>query len=72
MSDPIAKRASNKACVDRYRQRNRRIDYVPAPRILALIEDYKAQGLNNCLSGVIDDLVRAGHKAISGNGALRG
>ena len=51
----------------RYRARHRRIDYVPSPEVLAIIEGWLSAKLNNCRAGVIDDLIRAGHKAISGN-----
>lgn len=57
----------NIARVLRYRARHRRIDYVPSPEVLAIIDGWLKAKLNNCKAGVIDDLVRAGHKAISGN-----
>ena len=60
----------NSARVLRYRARHRRIDYVPSPEVLAIIEGWLNAKLNNCRAGVIDDLVRAGHKAISGNGQV--
>ena len=57
----------NTARVRRYRARHRRIDYVPSPAVLVIIDAWLKAKLNNCKAGVIDDLVRAGHKAISGN-----
>ena len=58
----------NSARVLRYRSRHRRIDYVPSPAVLAIIESWLSAKLDNCLAGVIDSLVLAGNKAISGNG----
>lgn len=54
--------------VQRYRAKHRRIDYAPAPEVLAVIERHLTAGLDNCVAGVIDRLVAAGDKAISGNG----
>jgi hypothetical protein len=53
--------------VQRYRSKHRRIDYVPSPEVVAIIEAWRARGLNNCLCGAIDDLVLAGDRAMSGN-----
>ncbi len=53
--------------VQRYRAKHRRIDYVPAPEVLALIERHLADGLDNCIAGVVDRLIEAGDKAIAGN-----
>lgn len=54
--------------VQRYRAKHRRIDYAPSVDALALIERYLAAGLDNCTAGVIDRLIVAGGKAITGNG----
>ncbi|MCX7167871.1 MAG: hypothetical protein NTV11_16570 [Rhodocyclales bacterium] len=54
--------------VQRYRVMHRRIDYAPAPEVLAVIERHLTAGLDNCIAGVIDRLIAAGDKAISGNG----
>lgn len=53
--------------VQRYRAKHRRIDYAPSPEVLALIERHLAAGLDNCIAGVIDRLIAAGDKAITGN-----
>lgn len=53
--------------VQRYRATHRRFDYVPAPTVLAVIERHLAAGLDNCIAGVIDHLIEAGDKAITGN-----
>ena len=59
----------DQARVKRYRANHRRIDYVPGPDALAIIETHFRAGLNNySLAGVIDDLVMAGDCVISGNG----
>jgi len=52
----------NKARMQRYRSTHRRIDYVPCPEALAAIEMHK--GLDNCLAGVLDQLILAGNKAL--------
>ena len=53
--------------VQRYRATHRRIDYVPAPDALAAIERHLAAGMDNCIAGVIDHLIEAGDKAVTGN-----
>lgn len=47
----------------RYRAKHRRIDYVPSAAAMAVIDEWLARGLNNCLAGVIDNLLLAGHSA---------
>lgn len=58
----------NRARVRRYRATHRRIDYVPAPDVLTIIEHHLKLGTDPCLPGVIDYLIRSGQRAISGNG----
>lgn len=53
--------------VQRYRAKHRRIDYAPTPEVLAVIDRHLADGLDNCIAGVIDRLIEAGDKAITGN-----
>jgi hypothetical protein len=60
---------SNRARVRRYRAKHQRIDFVPSPDVLQIIEHHFKAGMDSCLVGVIDNLVRAGHQAITGNGA---
>lgn len=60
-----SKQADNRARVQRYRVKHRRFDYVPSPAALAAIEKHK--GLDNCIAGVLDQLILAGSKAITGN-----
>lgn len=56
-----------KARTQRYRAKNKRIDYVPGPGVMEVIMKHLNAGLNNCVSGVLDDLVTAGSNAITGN-----
>ena len=59
--------SGNRARVARYRAKHRRIEFFPSADVLKIIEKHLAAGLNNCLAGVIDELIREGHKAMSGN-----
>jgi len=63
---------SNRARVRRYRAKHQRIDFVPSADVLQIIEHHLAAELDNCKAGVIDELVRAGHQAITGNAAPEG
>ena len=62
----------NKARVRRYRASHRRLDYTPSPDVQAIIEHHIAIRTDPCIAGVIDQLIRAGHRAITGNGGDRG
>ncbi len=62
------RQTGNRARVRRYRTYHRRIDYVPSPDVLPIIYHYLKVGTDPCLAGVIDYLVRTGHRAITGNG----
>ncbi len=53
--------------VRRYRTKHRRIDYVPAADVARIIEDCQKRYPTYCLADIIDRLIRAGHKAVSGN-----
>lgn len=53
--------------VQKYRATHRRIDYVPSPTVLAMIDRHLAAGLDNCIAGVIDKLIEAGDQAVTGN-----
>jgi hypothetical protein len=59
---------ANRARVRRYRVTHRRIDYVPSPDVLPIIEHHLKLGTDAFLCGVIDYLIRTGHLAITGNG----
>lgn len=51
----------------RYRQNNRRIDYYPSPEVADIIAHYQATGAEKCIAGILDGLIRAGHRSASGN-----
>jgi hypothetical protein len=59
---------ANRARVRRYRTGHRRIDYVPSPDVLPIIEHHLKLGTDAFLGGVIDYLIRTAHRAITGNG----
>lgn len=66
----MSKRAEHKGNAERvrrYRAKHRRIDYAPAKDVMGIIERHLHDGLDNCLAGVIDRLIRAGD-SITGNG----
>ncbi len=63
---------ANRVRVRRYRSKNQRIDFVPSPDVLKIIEHHFGAGMDSCWAGVIDNLIRAGHQAITGNGATEG
>lgn len=50
----------------RYRAKHRRIDYVPDAEVLAIIQKH-AKLMPWNLAGVIDELILAGDKAVTGN-----
>ena len=47
-------RSGNRARVQRYRAIHRRIDYVPSPDVLSIIEHHLKIGTDPCVVGVID------------------
>lgn len=53
--------------VRRYREKHRRIDYVPDEAVLKIINGYVAINPIQPLAAILDHLIREGHKAISGN-----
>ena len=57
----------NLARVRRYRAAHQRIDYVPSADVLEIIKAYRDKRIDNCLAGVIDYLIRAGHRSMSGH-----
>ena len=58
----------NRARVRRYRSLHRRVNYVPSPDVLPIIEHHLAIGTDLTRAGVIDYLIRSGQRAITGNG----
>ncbi|MCR4305127.1 MAG: hypothetical protein NUV63_13055 [Gallionella sp.] len=67
-SDKINGKVMARVRVQKYRATHRRIDYAPSATVLAAIERHLAAGLDNCIAGVIDQLIDAGDKAVTGNG----
>lgn len=63
----ISLKVASRVRVQRYRATHRRIDYAPAPNALAAIERHLAAGMDNCIAGVLDRLIEAGDKAVTGN-----
>ena len=63
-----SKISGNRARVRRYRAIHRRIDYVPCPDVLPIIEYHLKIGTDCCLAGVLDYLIRTAHGTITGNG----
>ena len=58
----------NRARVRRYRALHRRFDYSPSPDVLTIIQHHLKIGTDRWLVGVIDNLIRYGHRAITGKG----
>ena len=54
--------------LQRYRHRHRRIDYYPSPDVADIIAYHQATGSDTCIAGILDGLIRAGHRIVSGNG----
>ena len=50
-----------------YRKRHRRFDFYASPDVADIIAPYQVNGREKCLAGILDGLIRAGHKAFSGN-----
>lgn len=51
----------------RYREKYRRLDYYPSPDVADIIAFYQANGKETCIAGILDGLIRAGHRVCSGN-----
>ena len=54
--------------IQRYRERNRRFDYYPSPDVADIIAHHQTTGKETCIAGILDGLIRAGHRAVTGNG----
>ena len=57
--------------LQRYRQRNRRYEFYPSPDVVDIIEHHLANGAEKCLAGVLDSLIRVGHRTVTGNGGVK-
>ena len=70
MTIPNEKVTSTTLRVRRYRQQHSRIDYFPSPDVADIIAHYRATGKDKCIAGILDGLIRAGHRvaSVSGNG----
>jgi hypothetical protein len=55
----------------RYRKSHRRFDYYPSSDVEDIIAHYLENGSEKCIAGILDGLIRAGHRAVSGNGGNR-
>ena len=66
------KQLANQRRIRRYRSLHRRLDYVPSPNVLAIIQHHLGIGTDRCLADILDYLIRSGHHAISGNGVHDG
>lgn len=51
----------------RYRLEHSRIDYYPSPDVADIIKYHQQNSAEKCIAGLIDGLIRAGHRAVSGN-----
>lgn len=55
--------------VRRYRQQHPRIDFIPSPDVWDIVRYHQINGREKCVAGILDGLIRAGHRAVSGNAA---
>ena len=62
---------STPARLQRYRQRNRRYEFYPSQDVIDIIEHHLQTGPEKCLAGVLDGLIRSGHRAVTGNGRVK-
>jgi len=51
----------------RYREKYRRYDYCASPDVADIIAFHQANGKETCIAGILDGLIRAGHRFCSGN-----
>ena len=59
--------------VRRYRKQRQRYDFYPSADVVDIIRHYQATGNDKCIAGILDGLIRAGHRAIvSGNARSKG
>jgi hypothetical protein len=67
-----ARLGGNRARVRRYRSLHRRIDYVPSPDVLPIIQHHLKIGNDPCLAGLIDYLIRLGIRSLPEMGVHNG
>ena len=72
-ANPSSKPATGTSARNRrYREKHRRIDYAPSADALAIITAWKVRKLDNCMAGVLDKLLLAGHRALSAKQPVSG
>ena len=54
--------------IERYRQKHNRIDYYPSPDVVDIIKHHQSNSSEPCIAGILDGLIRSGHRSVSGNG----
>ena len=58
---------NNQPHVRRYRLKQQaRYDYYASPDVAAIIAHYQAKSSERCVAGILDGLIRAAHRALSG------
>lgn len=57
--------------LQRYRQKHIRFDYYASPDVADIVLFHQANGREKCIAGILDGLIRAGHRVVSGNGGPR-
>lgn len=61
-------KTTNAESVRRYRKkRPLRIDYYPSYEVIDIIKHHLGAKSDRCIAGILDGLIRVGHKHISGN-----
>jgi len=72
-ANPSSKPATGTSARNRrYREKHRRIDYAPSADALAIITAWKGRKLDNCMAGVLDKLLIAGHQALAAQQPVSG
>ncbi len=61
-------KTTNAERVRRYRQKHPlRYEFYPAPDVLDIIRHHLGTKGERCIAGILDGLIRAGHRHITGN-----
>jgi hypothetical protein len=64
----ISMKTTNAERVRRYRQKHPlRYEFYPAPDVLDIIRHHLGTKGERCIAGILDGLIRAGHRHITGN-----
>ena len=51
-----------------YRKSHSHIDYYPSPDVADIIKHHQTNSSEPCIAGILDGLIRAGHRSVSGSG----